>query len=284
MQKSCLKMELDDWEFIPDSNSFLDFSHDTKNNLLLAELIVDMDYFMPSEEEHNSIFPKQALPPPVPHPTPENKNGKPDESLDREFKDGGVVPPPPPPPPVILLNHHQDVVSQVFFKKLKENEIAERKVESSLSSWSNARGAIVSHAEQAHFNEDEEAAHDNLALENSPSEEEEMEVEDKACGFYAWRLRLAGIGAFCSMGAAVTAATFCIMIFGGGGGGGRLQQKQRIQFSICADDRVVFSSIAKEFNRMKEMASRLNQAVPGVRGSAAMRSAHISFGGYYASA
>lgn len=206
MQRSCIEIDLDDWELLPDN----------KNYLLLKEFIVDMDHFICPprpllEEKDNS----RSRPP----------------TVVKEFKDIGVV-----RPPGISPDHHvHDVVSQVSFKKLKEaNEFV---VDMMLDSpWSNSRGAIMPplvEAEQIQFSEDEEADEidESILMEVSSFEDEEIEKEKKRSRIRSWKF--AFVGAFCSVGAAA-AATICVFVFGG-----RQQQKQRIQFSIYADDKVL---------------------------------------------
>lgn len=85
--------------------------------------------------------------------------------------------------------------------------------------------------------------------------------------------RSTGIGAFCAMGAsaaAAAAATICIFILGC-----RQHQKPKIQFKIYTHD--------KRMKEVVQQAARLNQALSAARG-APMTRAHISFGGYIASA
>ncbi|CAL9052451.1 uncharacterized protein LOC135610865 isoform X2 [Musa acuminata AAA Group] len=85
MEKSCLERDLDDWEFLPDDKSLLDFSHGSQNDLVLKELTLDANYFIcPSqsflEQQQNS------------EPTMEN-NSDDDDAEAKGFKDIGVVTP-----------------------------------------------------------------------------------------------------------------------------------------------------------------------------------------------
>ncbi|CAL9086133.1 unnamed protein product [Musa textilis] len=210
MEKSCLDME--EWEFLPDNKTFLGFSHDGAKDVLLKELIVDTDYF--------SSPSRDVAPPLSSDPTAgDNPN---DEAPDKGFKDIGVVPP-------VTSANQREVVRQVFFKKLKENELVDMKVAS------NAMEAITPRLEpeQIQFGEEEGKEGAPMVKEK---EQTGSEIKGKACGdgfgFTLWNWRLTGIRAFCCVGAAA-AATICIFILGG-----RPQQKQRIHFGIHADDKV----------------------------------------------
>ncbi|CAL9060453.1 uncharacterized protein LOC103990891 [Musa acuminata AAA Group] len=250
MEKTYLEMDLEEWEFLPDDKSFLDSGHGSKKDVLLKEIIVDMNYFIcPS----HPITSKEGLLPVI------SVGKSSDDAVGREVKDIGVV------APVIQANQ-PDVVSQVFFKKLKENEFVDMKMDSPKS---NTRGAIMFHAEPEH-------------VQLKENEEEEMEkekdrtgpeIKGKACcdgfGFTICNWRVAGIGAFCSMGAAA-AATICIFIFGG-----RQQQRNhKIQFKIYTDD--------KRVKQVLQQTTRLKQALSAAR-AAPMTRAHITFGGCYTS-
>ncbi|URD95014.1 hypothetical protein MUK42_30329 [Musa troglodytarum] len=193
---------MEEWEFLPDNKTFLGFSHDGAKDALLKELIVDTDYFS---------SPSRDVAPPRDNPN--------DEAPDKGFKDIGVVPP-------VTSANQREVVRQVFFKKLKENELVDMKVAS------DAMEAITPRLEpeQIQFGEEEGKEGAPMVKEK---EQTGSEIKGKACGdgfgFTLWNWRLTGIRAFCCVGAAA-AATICISILGG-----RPQQKQRIH----ADDKVV---------------------------------------------
>lgn len=264
MEKTSIEMDLGEWEFLPESKSFLDFGHEGGKDLFSKEIcfdtkgIVDMNYFIcPSpttplihaeEKKSNpaaSEETKRAPPPPIgPEPVAEKK---PDDELPREFKDIGVV------PPVIVASNHHDAVSQVFFKVMKDNEFVDMKMNSPRS---NTRG-IIPHIEPdpIRFDKDEEEEEEKEVCKVDEMEKDEdhmeSEVKGKPCwesfGFNIWRWRLAGIGALCSIG--VAAATLCVFILGGG----RERQKQhhqnqRIQFQIYADEKVRPSPTTKKIS------------------------------------
>ncbi|XP_008813731.1 uncharacterized protein LOC103724295 [Phoenix dactylifera] len=299
MEKTSIDMDLEEWEFLPDGKSFLDFGHEGGKELSSKEIcfdtkgIVDMNYFIcPSPtsrfthaEEENSnpaSETKQALRPTGPDPIVEKKKEEEeqDDELAKEFKDIGVI------PPAIIANH--DAVSQVFFK-VKENEFKMN------SPKSNTRG-LIPHIEPDPIRFEEEKEEEDCKVEetkehtkskNSAFEKEaekdedhlESEVKGKPCwesfGCDMWRWRLTGIGALCSTGVAA-AATLCMLLLGGRQRQKQQHQNQRIQFQIYGDD--------KRITQMVQQATRLNQALSAVRGAPMARHqnvAHISFRGYY---
>ncbi|KAG1347597.1 hypothetical protein COCNU_06G014260 [Cocos nucifera] len=273
MEKTSIEMDLGEWEFLPDSKSFVGFGHEGGKDLFPKEIrfdtkgIVDMNYFIcPSptsafihaEEEEKSnpaTETKKALPEPVAKKKPD------DHEAAKEFKDIGVVPP-------VIAPNHDPAVSQVSFK-VKENEFVDMKMNSPKS---NTRG-IIPHIEPDPilFVEHEKEV---CKVEEMEEDDLESEVKGKPCwenfGFNIWRWRLAGIGALCSIGV----AAFCILILGGRQR--QQQQNQRIQFQIYADD--------KRIKQMVRHTARLNQALSAARGGPMTRAqnvARISFGGYY---
>ncbi|CAL9104069.1 unnamed protein product [Musa textilis] len=253
MEKTYLEMDLEEWEFLPDSKSFLDSGHGSKKDVLLKEIIVDMNYFIcPSHPmaSNERLLPVVSV----------GKSS--DDAVGREVKDIGVV-------ASVIHANQPDVVSQVFFKKLKENEFVDMKMDSPKSG---SRSAITPHAEPEHA-QLEENEEEEMEMEKEEEDRTGPEIKGKACwdgfGFTICNRRLAGVGAFCSMGAAA-AATICIFIFGG-----RQQQRNhKIQFKIYTDD--------KRVKEMVQQTTRLKQALSAAR-AAPMTRAHITFGGCYTS-
>ncbi|KAJ8470217.1 hypothetical protein OPV22_024560 [Ensete ventricosum] len=211
MQKTYLEMDLEEWEFLPDNKRFPDSGHGGKKDVLLKEIIVDMNYFIcPSRP----ITSKEGLLPVI-----SVGKSSDDAAAGREFKDIGVV------APVIQANQ-PDVVSQVFFKKLKDNEFVDMKMDSPKSS---TRGAIMPHAEPEH-------------VQLRENEEEEMETE-KEKDRTGPEIKAA-------------AATICIFILGG------RQQQQRnhkIQFKIYTDDKRM-KEVVQQTTRLKQALSAARAA------------------------
>ncbi|CAL9051410.1 unnamed protein product [Musa banksii] len=233
MEKSCLELDMEEWEFLPDNKAFLGLSHDGAKGVLLKELMVDTNYF--SSPSRDVAAPLNSDP-----TAGDNPN---DDAPDEGFNDIGVVPP-------VTSANQREVVRQVFFKKLKENELVDMKVAS------NAMEAITPRLEPEQ-NQLGEEGKEGAPMVNE-KDQTGSEIKGKACGdgfgFTLWNWRLTGIGAFCC----VAAATICIFILGG-----RPQQKQRIHLGIHADDK-----------RMK--ATRLNDAL-----SSPTTKAQVSVEGQY---
>ncbi|XP_074586610.1 uncharacterized protein LOC141842299 [Curcuma longa] len=234
-------MELEEWEFLPDADSFLELGHEAKRDVVFKELIVDMNYFIcPSLP-----LVDRKLSPSSSAPLAEEAQKK---ELVEEFKDITVV----LPAAIAVDPHRHDVVTQVFFKKLTDNEFVDMKVES-------PRGATLTHLEPEGKEEEEE----------EEKEEAEAEGDRKGDGcepMNTWNRRLVGVGAFCSLGAAAAATAFMFVL-----GGRHLQSQQhshRIQFCIYSDDK---RSRGTTTMMLLHRATRPNQA-------------HISFGGYCATA
>ncbi|XP_073006287.1 uncharacterized protein [Typha latifolia] len=203
---------------------------------------------------------KQALVPPIlPDPVGEETQ---DNGPSKEFKD------------------IQEVVSQVFFKKMEENEFVDMKMESPKAS---SRVVMPqTDSDPVLYDEGEEEV--CKAKEVVASSDEGIKIEEDCkgsemkgepslggIGFGIWRWRVTGIGALCSIG--VAAATICIIVLSGKQRQKQQQQQhQKIKFQIYSDD--------KGIKQVVQQASRLNQAMAAVRG-APMTRAHITFGGYY---
>ncbi|CAA3021011.1 uncharacterized protein LOC111384891 [Olea europaea subsp. europaea] len=163
----------------------------------------------------------------------------------------------------------QDPVSQVFFKKMKEPEFVDMKVESPTST----RSGIMPQIDGAgfyQFEENEEAykveALDSESCTSKVKGDSEMEMDENNWGFNIWKWSLTGIGAICSFG--VAAATVSIIVLGSSQKS--KQQNQKLQLQFYAND--------KRIKQVVHHASKLNEAI--FRGVPLTR-AHVTFGGYY---
>lgn len=262
-------MELEEWELLPDTESFLELGHEAKRDVVFKELIVDVNYFIcPSLPLMDRKLSPSSSDPPA-----EEAQKK---ELVEEFKDIAVV----LPAAIAVDPHRHDVVSQVFFKKLMDNEFVDMKVES-------PRGATLTHLEPEGKEEEEE--------------KEEAEAEDDRKGdgcepMNTWNRRLVGVGAFCSLGAAAAATAFMFVL-----GGRHLQSQQpshRIQFCIYSDDKVIIvhcwptnlSAISCPLQTNKKLRfclfrwQRTNWTTTMMHRATRPNQAHISFGGYCATA
>ncbi|XP_058204789.1 uncharacterized protein LOC131318818 [Rhododendron vialii] len=184
----------------------------------------------------------------------------------------------------INVKSDREPVSQVFFKKMEENEFVDMKMDSPRSS---GRGVVVPQIDAAGiFQFEEEEKEIEIRRESTQSTNKTKKTnqdsdsntppshQDKEGGAVnIWKWSLTGIGAICSFG--VAAATVCIIIYGTHQKN-KQQQNQKLRFQIYAEDK-----------RMKEavhQATKLNEAIlisSAVRGVPLTRGAQIAFGGYY---
>ncbi|KAM0952061.1 hypothetical protein DsansV1_C03g0032431 [Dioscorea sansibarensis] len=181
-----------------------------------------------------------------------------EEEQVKEFKDIEVVP--------------QDVVSQVFFKKWKENEFVDKKLDLELDLDLDSPKSITKASISALCFDEEEECEEEVEQEE---EEEELaeKIKEKPCfngfGITVWRWSLCTVG--------VAAATVCMLFLGAKPRPKQHHHSQRLQFQMYSDE--------QRIKQVVQQASRLNHALSTMRGGASSplnaRSAHISFGGYY---
>ncbi|XP_022949840.1 uncharacterized protein LOC111453118 [Cucurbita moschata] len=281
-------MDLHDWEILSD-DGLLDYKEDRKKKIVSAnrtaasdaKIVFDMNYFLcPSmDSKHitqpprssSGFLPKQPIPVHIQLDSPIIK--VPDDLTALKEKDKepmviGVVP--------SSMSEKdqkggaeaadQDPVTQVFFKKMKENEFVDMKIDSPRSSNKGTKPQIdVGHYQ---FDDGGEGTENNMT--NSPrmnlmsqkSNKDEMNWDGSNGGLNIFKWSLNGIGAICSFG--VAAATICILFHGGS------QHKLRIQ--IYTHD--------KKLKQAVQQATRLNEAITATRGRPQIW-AHITCGGHY---
>ncbi|PON47538.1 Transmembrane protein [Trema orientale] len=286
------ELDLDDgWELIPD-DGFLGYRDDGEKKILYRKWSgsdsdgLMNDYFKhPLANNSRKVrekpgnrapqrVPSQLVPVPIPihlNPTTTRTRG---ENPDAEDE---VVPPPTPPPPPIEVD--QDSVSKVFFKKMKENEFVDMKMDSTSPKSPTTRGGFMPpQIDAAVFNFDDKVEAmpmvDNMSsprmvnMKNISTSELEADSSDD--GLNIWKLGLTGIGAICSFGLA--AATICILFLGSHHRNKNRLQNQKIRFQIYNDD--------KRIKQVVHQATKLNEAMSAVRGLPLTR-AHVTYGGYY---
>ncbi|MCD7454922.1 hypothetical protein HAX54_026518 [Datura stramonium] len=151
-----------------------------------------------------------------------------------------------------------DQFSQVFFKKMKENDFENMKMDSPKPN----NKTLLSQVDADPFQFEEKA--ENLEVEIKNNTEE----ENSNGGLNLLNKSLNGIGAICSFGVAA-AATICIIFMGNHQ---KHKQNQKLRFQIFTDD--------KRIKQVVHHATRLNEAISAVRGVPVTR-AHITVGGYY---
>lgn len=227
MEKAKVEMDLEEWEILSDDGKGLFFSRESS---LDPKGIVDVNYFIcPSFPAHRRIQ--------TPDSVPSNRNQlvqvpihlEPvvSKNPDAEFvKDVGEV-----PMKVPNWAADQETISQVFFKKMKENEFVDMKMDSPRSISRGLKPQIEVGPVQ--FEEEEEA----LKGEDSENKQESL---GNGCseggGLNIWRWRIAGIRLLSSMG--VAAGAICIFIFAGHQRHNQQYNNQKFQFQIFAEDKV----------------------------------------------
>ncbi|XP_042513354.1 uncharacterized protein LOC122088229 [Macadamia integrifolia] len=283
--------DMDEWEYISDDgddHGFLDIQLSKEMGFDQKD-VIDMNYFIcPSPTASRRVFdasrnssgllprgsPNRHVPIPIRLEPPSGKNP------DHEFvKDIAEVPIAMMAEKIVAptlegaVTGDQDMISQVFFKKLKENEFVDMKMDSPKSGNTGIKlqaelGSIqFEEKDSSILPEEQEMVKNDYS--NSKIKGESNWEEGGADGFCFWKLGLSGIGTLCSVG--VAAATICIFIFGSQKRQ-KHHQNQKFRFQIYSDD--------KRIKEMVNHANRLNHALSSVRGVPLAR-ASISFGGYY---
>ncbi|KAL3625488.1 hypothetical protein CASFOL_030942 [Castilleja foliolosa] len=231
--KSLTEMDLEDWELLPDDDGYLEIKDDG------------------GKQVYSRTYPNSSLSPSSPTLFQMNYFICPPKSVEITNNQDQA--------PIQITSFSAavdpDPVSQVFFKKLKEPEFVDMKLDSPKSPGSSL--GIIPQLDFQFDENREEKEGNNLEM---VMKSEKMKLNDEDAdegGLNIWKWSLSGIGAICSFG--VVAATFCIFSFNK-----HHHHNHKLQFQIYTDDK-----------RMKQVvhdASKLNEA---------MRRAHITFGGYY---
>lgn len=191
----------DEWELLSDEG-FLEINEDQiySRKSSPSAVVIQMNYFI--------------CPPPS-----------------NQFVEATVLDPPPPnrllPPSVEIKMESldQDPVSQVFFKKMRETEFVDMKVDSPKPS------AVVPQIEANFQFEEDKGEMDSKMVEG---EREDLERG----GANVWKWSLNGIGAICSFG--VAAATFCVIVFTTTTNNKHHHHhNHKLHFRIYSDDKVI---------------------------------------------
>ncbi|GAB4843730.1 hypothetical protein Ancab_013695 [Ancistrocladus abbreviatus] len=292
-------MDLEEWEFLSD-DGVIDLHEDgtsvpvlgkkvisRENVSIYPNSIIDMNYFqkfIEPQKKNNSRALNQVFHVPIQLDSPITKS-----LIDHELpKEVTRVPiqinllPTKAPEKIGALEDaaEQDTISQVFFKKMKENEFVDMKMDSPKST---NRGFTPQIDVGMHQFEDKDGDFNGESVEkeivrkekNSKSgnlkQEKEVESWEENNGglnlLKKWGMT--GIGAICSFGFA--AATICIIVFGSHQKE-KQQQNQKLHFQIYADD--------KRIKQVVQHAAKLNEAISAVRGAPLTR-AHITVGGHF---
>lgn len=311
MEKTQLEVDLDEWEYLPD-HGFLDLNNEDSDDKKIfsagkrgstnSTTVFNMNYFMcpsPTSEKvieapaagekgrfSRRVGGYQQVVPVSIQLEPRFVKNKPDDDdvtkniiLMTEKKKMMKV---NKDPDFGSIESNQDAVSQVFFKKMKENEFVDMKMDSPKSPTS--RNIMPPQLDAAAFNFDDN--HPTEAMEsinsfsprkkimdsdtNQEGEIVDWEENNNGGGFDLWKWSLTGIGAICSFG--VAAATICIIIFSSQHKQQQQQHNAKLRFQIYAED--------KRIKQAVQQAAKFNEAISVVRGVPITR-AHITYGGYY---
>ncbi|GAB4851471.1 hypothetical protein Ancab_030873 [Ancistrocladus abbreviatus] len=301
-------MDLEEWEFLSD-DGFMDLHEDVtavpvigkkvisrENVSLHPNSIIDMNYFQkfiePPKKNNSrglnpvvhvpiqldSAIPKNAIDHELPMEVtrvPIQINLLPSSSADTKTpeKTGALE-------AAAAASVEQETISQVFFKKMKENEFVDMKMDSPKSTnWGfNPQIDVGMHhfeGKDGNFNGDS-VEKEIVGKEKNPKggnlkEEKELGSweEDNGGLNLLKKWGMTGIGAICSFGFA--AATICIIVFGSAQKEKQHQHNQKLHFQIYRDD--------KRMKQVVHHATKWNEAISAVRG-APLATAHITFGGY----
>ncbi|XP_052174496.1 uncharacterized protein LOC127789601 [Diospyros lotus] len=236
-------MDLEEWELLPD-HGFLQIHDDGGRKIFSRkygrpdpEIDFNMNYFIcPSPTSQKVADSTEKVPVPI------------------RLEQSSRVPIDPGP-----VEPDQDTVSQVFFKKMKENEFVDMKMDSpSPKSSIGSKMKIEKETLSSKKNKIDLPA-------------EEAGGEEKGGGRNLWKWSMTGIGAICSFG--VAAATICIIVLGSHRRNQQqCQQNQKLRFQIYADE--------KRIKEVVHRATKLNEAISAARGVPLTR-AHITVGGHY---
>ncbi|KAL7168805.1 hypothetical protein ACSBR2_033940 [Camellia fascicularis] len=291
-------MDLQEWEILPD-DGFLEIHDDGGKKIFSRKYygggdpntsVFNMNYFICPSPKSQKTHPHHLHLPPL-NPIP--------LQLDHQLavKEEEVTNKVPKAPNIGgAVETDQDTVSQVFFKKMKENEFVDMKMDSPKSSGS--RGILpqpqIDAAPKFQFEDTNKKGEETMELEMETEMELELELEGKSGsemriekenrmeldsdengngGINLWKWSLNGIGAICTFG--VAAATICIVILGSHHRNNQHRQQHQ-QFQIYPDQ--------KRMKQVVQHASKLNEAMSAVRGVAVpltVTRAHFTFGGYY---
>ncbi|MCD7449323.1 hypothetical protein HAX54_051264 [Datura stramonium] len=232
-------MDLQEWELLSD-NGLLEVLHDDRGKFL------PMGYASDSKR-----VPNQLVIPLLIQQEPSIQKPQEDDEVIKEVitkvpVEGATV-----------LQDEEDKVSQVFFKKMKETEFENMKLDS--PKFSN-KTTSISQIDSMNFPFEDKA--EVLEVEKeSVIKERDTNEENNNGGINLWNWRLTGVGAICSFGFAAAAAVATIFIFIG------KHQKQK-QHKQNQKLKFQFSDDKKIKQVVQQPATKLNEVICGARGSA----------------
>ncbi|XP_059288321.1 uncharacterized protein LOC132041636 [Lycium ferocissimum] len=269
-------MDLEDWEILPD-DGFLQI-HDDDGKMIFSRKYTsdsknefNMNYFICPSPKSSQFVDTTGHPPRVPNqivPFQIQETSDDQEVITKLVITNfpleiNMLPSHNIEDPTFIANmmevEQDQVSSQVFFKKMKENDFENMKMDSPKS---NNKPLLSQFEEKVEDLEVEK----EMVIKKIGIEKED--TEENNGGLNLLNKSLNGIGAICSFGVAA-AATICIIFIGNHQ---KQKQNQKLRFQIFSHD--------KRMKQVVHHATRLNEAISAVRGVPVTR-AHITVGGYY---
>lgn len=278
-------MDLDEWELLP-SDAFVDLHQDGgKNKIIISpssnqkNSVIDMNYFQklidPPQKSVPVVVPIQEIGGKI--PVVEKEIPEDDQTTLKEKIDS---------PKGLEVNggFDQETVSQVFFKKLKENEFADMKMDSPKSQNMGLLPQIGVGSYQfeekekkkdGNFDEEEKEVEEIKPIKREKGSSKEEEIvdweDDNNGGLNIWKWAMTGIGAVFSFGFA--AATVSLIVLGNRHKEQNHHKSPELSFQFYAHE--------KRIKQVVDHAKKLNEAITAARGGAPLTRAHITIGGYY---
>ncbi|KAL2923246.1 ATG8-interacting protein 1 [Bienertia sinuspersici] len=278
-------MDLEEWDLLSDEG-FIDLHENRVNSVSPKSIpntttttLIDMNYFQPRKRPGLIPVPIQL--------------GHQDEKIGEKIPEEEVIKFPiettktdtdtdtDSNQQIIKEADHQETVSQVSFKKLKENEFVDMKMDSPKSI---NRGLLPQIDVGAYQFEEKLKGEDEKQIPINKKDEKisRNSIMDEVSGNWndgnneglnVWKWAMTGIGALFSFGFA--AATVSIIVLGNRHKEScNNSKKQELQFQIYSND--------KRLKQVVRHATKLNDAITAMRG-APVTQAHITIGGYHES-
>lgn len=266
-------MDLEEWDLLPDEG-FIDL-HENSSIPNTTTTVIDMNYFQKfSEPQKKKMKNSRVIPVPIQF----------DQGID-EIPEEVIKLPIDQTPKSDDVNQiikeeadFQEPASQVFFKKLKENEFVDMKMDSPKSL---NRGILPQFDVGTYQFEDIERKAGNFEKihehEQLPIKKEDVsgnwdDHDNKNDeGLNIWKLAMTGVGALFSFG--FVAATVSLVVLGKRRKEGcNNSKKQELHFQFYTHD--------KRLKQVVRRATKLNEVISVMRG-APVTQAHITIGGYH---
>ncbi|CAL1382396.1 unnamed protein product [Linum trigynum] len=259
-------MDLEEWEVLPRDTSFFDFGDDgggkrvsspaksssrrgssstsspSYSSMSPNYTVLDMNYFICPSSPPKSSISRVVLPIEL-EPTDQSTPPQEEQLTDSRSTRTMMVIPKVSKVPTFTGSDDaadQDSVSQVFFKKMTENEFVDMKLDSpkSLTKSSSSSSLLSSpkfDAGKFGFEDSSDTNDPSLEKEGIRWVEGSGGNGDTGGGLNLWKWSLHGVGAICSFG--IAAATVCIIIFGNHQRNKQQKREQQIRFQVYTDDK-----------------------------------------------